>query len=311
MPNSQDIDIGRETGIYPLPEALSPHMRAGIAVRAATNEMRGLPRSTPENSPAELEDKYQYLVPPVLQRRVGDDEYDQMVRHNALIQRLKAIENENPEGYRSQYKAGAVPLHSSDLQKADRPPVRYRPTSPLGTPGNPVAEGLRWWDSTTSMPLNALRMASGDTEAVDDFAKNADTFLMRVPTFLKSGSFSPQYDNWKRAVGSLQFDDPAYMQQGRADFIPYYEDTGSTGSGDVLVQFGAPEGTATDIAGLLVDGFIDPDGGALRAARALTRGRLGATAAGLFQDNALPASLYGGARYAGSGPISEDPRKSR
>lgn len=310
MPDSQDVDIGRSTGIYPLPDALSPYMRATMAMNAAVREMDELPRSTPDNSEPMLEAKYQYLVPKQLQRRVGDDEYDEMVRHNALIRRLQGIDRQNPEGYREAFinRSGVAALAPTDLRKADRPPVRYKPTMPIGTPRNPIAEGLRWWDSTTSGFWNAARMAMGDETAAEDFAKNADTFLMRVPTFLKHGSFSPGYDEYLRAVGETPFYDPGYMATGRADYIPYSEDAGATGGGDFLVQAGVPEGTATDIAGLLLDGFVDPDGGAVRAARAFGGGRLGKAIEGLLWDNALPGTLYGGARAMGSGPMSSNPR---
>jgi len=282
-------------------------------VRDAVEEIRSLPRSTPANSPRELEDKYQTLVPPVLQRAVSDDEYDQSVRHNALINRLQALENEDPAGYLEYYKANPRwALQPGILQRTDRPPRRYQNVNWLTHSGHPVAEGLRYWDATTSGPVNAFRMAVGSEGAADDFAKNADTLLFGVPGFLKEGTFSKEADAYEDAVGSFRFDSPYYMQNPAS--IRYVAEEamgdvgdrwGMRGTATALKELGAPTGTALDVTGIVLDNFIDPDGGAIRALKAL-RGRNAVDAArNLATDNALTGALYGGSRAAGAPPWSQ------
>jgi len=303
------------SGIGMLPPMDGERASYDTALQAmdAVKEIRSLPRSTPANSPRELEDKYQEIVPRQLQRAVGDDEYDQSVRHNALINRLQALENEDPAGYRAFYRENPRwALQPGILQRTDRPPRRYRNVNWLTYPGHPVAEGLRYWDATTSGVVNAARMAAGNEEAANDFAKNANTLLLGVPGFLKDGTFSKEADRYNDIVGSAQFDSGPYMQNPES--IRYVADMAALGDADdrwgmrgtstLLGELGAPRGTALDVAGLLLDNFIDPDGGAIRALRAVRGGSPVLAAIDLSKDNALGAILYGASRATGSGPWS-------
>lgn len=305
MADSQDVDIGRATGIYPLPDALSPGLKADLAIRQAKEEVASLPRSTTGTSPAEA--AFSRLA---MTRPVSDQEYDQMVRHNALIKRLQAIENENRHGYDDARTAYGYP-HRFDLRQINRPAVRHRPVNVLDYPGGMVSEPWKWWDATTSSVYNAARMAGGDETAADDFAENANTLLLGVPRFMREGTFHPERDEYENDLGYTHWDSPLMMAVGYADnysLQPYSRDPGSTGFADVATSMGVPGGTATDVAGLVVDSLLDPDAAAIRGIRALRSG-LPAKAAMEFGVDAGPvAGLYGWSRYQGSGPWSSEPQ---
>lgn len=300
-------------GMLPPIDGVPSSLDMDAKVRDAVEEMRSLPRSTPANSPRELEGKYQTLVPPFLQRAVTDDEYDQSVRHNALIKRLQSLEHQDPAGYLEFYKANPRwALQPGILQRADRPPRRYQNVNWLTHSGHPVAEGARYWDATTSGPVNAFRMAVGSEGAADDFAKNADTLLFGIPGFLKEGTFSKEADAYEDAVGRVRFDSPYYMQNPAS--IRYLAEEamgdvsdrwGMRGTATALKELGAPPGTALDVTGIVLDNFIDPDGGAIRALKVLRGGNAVDAARGLATDNAFGGVLYGGSRAAGAPPWSQ------
>jgi hypothetical protein len=177
----------------------------------------------------------------------------------------------------------------------EAPPARYRPVNPLTYPGNPIKEGIEFWDTTISLPVNAARMAYGAEDAADRFATAANSALLGIPEFIREGSFSPARDNAEAAYGRVRFDNPLmFMSGNRADNLvePPTDPSGMTGSLEVMADFGIPENIATRGLSVVLDNAIDPDGGSVRAIRSLLRGRLAQSLGGMASDNAIGGPLW-------------------
>lgn len=299
MATADDIAIGNMTGIYPLPGVSDDPLHADMAAKAAVREISTLPTTY-----SRIPQAVQYAARMGLHRPVGDAEYDQMFRHDALINRLQAIESNSPKAYREYYRrTGNVP-NPYELREMERPPTKYRPVNPVSYPGASIGEGLAAWDTTVSLPVNAVRMAYGADDAADKFASAANAALLRIPEFVRSGTFYPGRDAYEQMLGSFKFDDPQMMKYGRADsneftanpeLVSRLDDTGSTSTLDVMEDFGVPNNLATRGVSVVLDGLIDPDSAGLRAISAAATGRLGRAAAETAVDNALPLTIWGAA----------------
>lgn len=312
MATADDIAIGGMTGIYPLPDVGDYPLHADMAAKAAVREVRTLPTTY-----SRIPQAVQYASRMGLHRPVGDAEYDQMFRHDALINRLQAIEANNPASYREYYRrTGAVP-NPYELREMDRPPTKYRPVNPISYPGASVGEGLAAWDTTVSLPVNAVRMAYGADDAADKFASAANAALLRIPEFVKSGTFYPGRDAYEQMLGSFKFDDPQMMKYGRADsneftnnaeLVSRLDATGSTSTLDVMEDFGVPSNLATRGLSVVLDGLIDPDSAGIRAIGAAAAGRIGRAATETAVDNALPLAVWGVAEAPGAVRDATDAR---
>jgi len=308
MATQEDIAIGGMTGIYPLPGMEETQLHIGRAIQAAKNEAASLPVSR-TGSPGVM----QYAGRLSSRRPVGDDEYDQMVRHNALIKRLQQIEANSPAAYREHFvRGGAVP-NPYKLREMNRPPLKYRPANVVTYPGGLVSEGLGWWDTTVEMPVSAVRMVYGNEGAADDFANAADKFLLGTNTFAKEGDFHPLRTKYEEILGAIPFDSPEMMQHGYADSTPLaasmeqYLGDRPVSTSDIMNDFGVPESRATKVASLLLDGLIDPDSAAVRAVGNIARRAPLAAARNIAIDSAIPLGLYG----ATEGPsIVDDLRRA-
>lgn len=294
MATQEDLAIGGMTGIYPLPGVSESPLYVDMAVKAARNEAASLPISRAGTSEA-----MQYASRLGSHRPVGDEEYDQMVRHNALIKRLQGIEANSPAAYREHFVRGGGVPNPYELRKMDRPPTKYRPVNVATYPGSPVSEGLEWWDTTVAMPVSAARMAYGNEGAADDFASAADKFLLRANTFANEGDFHPLRTKYEEILGAIPFDSPDMMQHGYADATPLARSIEQAigdrpvSTSDIMDDFGVPENRATKVASILLDSLIDPDSAAVRAVGNIARRAPLAAARNIAVDSAIPLGLYG------------------
>lgn len=244
-------------------------------------------------------------------RPVSDEEYDDQTRRHNLVRRLQDAAQRYPVQYGDTADISGVPMgmYPQLPSKAPTPSPRTA-VNAFTYPGMPLAEGLSWWDTTLSLPVNAIRMTYGASDAPQKFSEAADTFLLGLPTFARHGTFHPErdrYENEVRRQSSGWYKTPWSMygvtpqdavqrQQalaGLSDDGSVVKRDGQTGTLQVMQDFGIPETDGTRIGSYMLDALIDPDSGSIDAIRHLIRGVPSAAARGLASDNGVMLGLEG------------------
>jgi len=244
-------------------------------------------------------------------RPASNDEYDDQTRRYNLTRRLQGVQ----ERYPYQYGAASDPY---GIQMGEYPsPPESPPTpsprtavDPTSYPGMPLAEGLSWWDTTVSLPVNAIRMSYGASDAPQRFSEAADTFLLGLPTFAKHGTFHPERDSYEDAIRELSsgwYKTPWAMKGMRPQDVEksrraaggvsadggLEKRDGYTGTLQIMKDFGVPETRGTRVGSYMLDALLDPDSGSLNAIRNLAEGVPSAAARNLAADNGLMFGLEG------------------
>jgi hypothetical protein len=310
---------GELTMIRPMRAAIDPNLpgafsKAQMDVLEAYEEADNLPFSEnpgytdiPGVNPVDSVIANWVAAP--MSRRTSDEEYDQMTRAYYLTKRLQDIRDQAPHSWSTGMQSPAgEPVEVPRDRRSVSMPAAGRTVNPIDYPGSYLGEGLRWYDSAISMPVNALRMLYGAEGAGDDFSRSADTFLLGLPTFAKHGTFHPVRDKYENLIRQLAaegrfYETPAARMGARPSEMAAYltggeprKNSGSAGVSTVLQDFGAPDNDYTRWAGIVGDSVIDPDGQAGRGVLRMLRGSVGG-AKDVLQDAAVPLGLEGIYQY--------------
>lgn len=196
----------------------------------------------------------------------SQDEYDDAVRHDKLVKRLREIRGQYPEQFAAT-QAGqnpdGTPIPWKDVpidQDTTPSPYKWRG---IGAAGQPLREGSDWIRSVFSIPQNLTRVLGGSVNQVDaenDLAKGIDTALMGVPSMVQGKDANPEWSNsQERPFAALDrlVDYPASQDLLEAKKTTNPRD-GITSFAESFHDVGLPENTATYVAGGILDGLTDP-----------------------------------------------------
>lgn len=208
------------------------------------------------------------------------DEYNDAIRHDAFVHRLRAIRDKYPDQF-----AASVAGHADDGSPIlwgqvpidhDTTPSPYKWRG-VAAAGQPLREGSDWIRSVFSVPQNVLRVLGGSAnqaKAEGDLAAGLDTALMGIPSIVAGRDPNPEWLSSKdRPFASLgrllDGAAPAALMEARPTQNPR---AGITAFSEALRDIGAPNSVATDIAGGAMDAVVDPFPlGAAAARSALAR----------------------------------------
>ena len=235
----------------------------------------------------------------------SQDEYDDAVRHDKLVQRLREIRKEFPEQYKDTvaYRGqdgtpvswGEVPID----QDTTPSPYRFKGYT---APGQPLREGSDWIRSVFSIPQNVTRVIGHSNGAATpegaqadrDLLAGVDTSLLGVPSMISGGETNPTWKNDVEkpfaSMGRLMDQHPAIKQNaiwGLLEQNPTKDRDGITSFSSVAREFGAPDSIATDIVGGIGDAVTDPFPFGVAGVRNLLAKQYG-NAAKNFGREALP-----------------------
>ena len=235
----------------------------------------------------------------------SQDEYDDAVRHDKLVQRLREIRKEFPEQYKDTVAytgQDGTPVRYEDVpidQDTTPSPYRFRG---YNAPGQPLREGSDWLRSVFSIPQNVTRVIGHSNgaatpegmQADSDLLSGIDTALLGVPSMISGGEANP---TWKSDVekpfasmGRLMDQHPGNRPDvftGLFEQKPTNQREGITSFSQVAKEFGAPDTMATDIIGGIGDAVTDPFPFGVAGVRNLLAKQYG-NAAKNFGREALP-----------------------
>lgn len=196
----------------------------------------------------------------------SQDEYDDAVRHDKLVKRLREIRSQYPEQFAATQAGktpGGDPIAWGDVpidQDTTPSPYKWRGISAAG---QPLREGSDWIRSVFSIPQNLTRVLGGSVnqaDAEDDLARGIDTALMGIPSAVQGKDANPEWSNsQERPFNALDrlVDYPASQDLLEAKKTTSPRD-GITSFAESFKDIGAPDTTATYVAGGLLDAVTDP-----------------------------------------------------
>jgi hypothetical protein len=205
----------------------------------------------------------------------SQDEYNDAVRHDKLVKRLREIREQFPEQYKNTVAymgQDGTPVRYEDVpidQDTTPSPYRFRG---YNAPGQPWREGSDWIRAVFSIPQNMARVIghSGpptpeQADADRDYISGLDVALLGIPSMVSGGETNP---TWKNDVEKPFNSMSRFMEQhpgnkpnavwGLLEQKPTIQRDGITSFSQVAREFGAPDSMATDIIGGLGDAVTDP-----------------------------------------------------
>jgi hypothetical protein len=194
------------------------------------------------------------------------DEYNDSIRHDALVQNLRDIRGQHPEEFQQTIagtRADGTPVYWGEVpidQDTTPSPYKWRG---IAAAGQPLREGSDWIRSVFSIPQNALRVFGGSANQVDaesDLAKGLDTALMGVPSIVSGQDPNPEWSSSKdRPFSALDRLLDHRNSQGLMEASPTHNARdGITTFAEAFRDIGAPNSVATDVAGGVLDAVTDP-----------------------------------------------------